>query len=93
LPQQADGVLASGDPFLAWRRRKPGRETDAGEWIAYSAPSTFSLAAARLGWRLEAVAASAFMPRRSNALCRISRTARSSVSSATVKLPAISRNG
>ncbi len=29
---------------------------DAGEWIAHPAPSTFSLAAARLGWRIESVA-------------------------------------
>ncbi|WOH64140.1 precorrin-6y C5,15-methyltransferase (decarboxylating) subunit CbiE [Bradyrhizobium sp. BWA-3-5] len=48
-------VLASGDPFwhgvgsnLVERLRKS-------EWIAHPAPSTFSLAAARLGWRLESV--------------------------------------
>lgn len=52
---RATVVLASGDPFwhgvgggLAERLRED-------EWIAHPAPSTFSLAAARLGWRLEAV--------------------------------------
>jgi len=48
-------VLASGDPF--WHGAGAGlAETLAvGEWVAYSAPSAFSLAAARLGWRLESV--------------------------------------
>jgi precorrin-6B C5,15-methyltransferase / cobalt-precorrin-6B C5,C15-methyltransferase len=48
-------VLASGDPF--WHAVGGGlaERLEAGEWIAHSAPSTFSLAAARLGWRLENV--------------------------------------
>ncbi|MGY3239543.1 precorrin-6Y C5,15-methyltransferase (decarboxylating) [Bradyrhizobium sp. USDA 4448] len=48
-------VLASGDPF--WHGAGAGLAEKLGsdEWIAYPAPSTFSLAAARLGWRLESV--------------------------------------
>src|SRR6266568_2039917 len=49
-------VLASGDPFWHGAGASLAEKLEAGEWIAYSAPSTFSLAAARLGWRLEAVA-------------------------------------
>jgi precorrin-6Y C5,15-methyltransferase (decarboxylating) len=48
-------VLASGDPFWHGAGASLAEKLDAGEWIAYSAPSTFSLAAARLGWRLESV--------------------------------------
>jgi precorrin-6Y C5,15-methyltransferase (decarboxylating) len=49
-------VLASGDPF--WHGAGSGLAEKLGrdEWIAHPAPSTFSLAAARLGWRLEATA-------------------------------------
>ncbi|NUR11916.1 MAG: precorrin-6y C5,15-methyltransferase (decarboxylating) subunit CbiE [Bradyrhizobium sp.] len=49
-------VLASGDPF--WHGAGAGLAEKFGsdEWIAHPAPSTFSLAAARLGWRLEATA-------------------------------------
>jgi precorrin-6B C5,15-methyltransferase / cobalt-precorrin-6B C5,C15-methyltransferase len=49
-------VLASGDPF--WHGAGGGLASRLlpGEWTAYPAPSTFSLAAARLGWRLEEVA-------------------------------------
>ncbi|SDH73148.1 precorrin-6Y C5,15-methyltransferase (decarboxylating) [Bradyrhizobium sp. Rc2d] len=48
-------VLASGDPF--WHGAGAGLAEKLGsdEWIAHPAPSTFSLAAARLGWRLESV--------------------------------------
>lgn len=46
-------VLASGDPFWYGAGAGLADKLDAGEWIAHSAPSTFSLAAARLGWRLE----------------------------------------
>ena len=46
-------VLASGDPFWHGAGASLAEKLDAGEWIAHSAPSTFSLAAARLGWRLE----------------------------------------
>ncbi|KJC48398.1 precorrin-6Y methyltransferase [Bradyrhizobium sp. LTSP849] len=49
-------VLASGDPFWHGAGASLAEKLDAGEWIAHSAPSTFSLVAARLGWRLEAVA-------------------------------------
>ncbi|MCC8963574.1 precorrin-6y C5,15-methyltransferase (decarboxylating) subunit CbiE [Bradyrhizobium sp. Pear76] len=48
-------VLASGDPFWHGAGGSLVEKLQAGEWIAYSAPSTFSLAAARLGWRLENV--------------------------------------
>jgi len=48
-------VLASGDPFWHGAGASLAEKLDAGEWIAHSAPSTFSLAAARLGWRLESV--------------------------------------
>ncbi|MBB4362650.1 precorrin-6Y C5,15-methyltransferase (decarboxylating) [Bradyrhizobium sp. CIR18] len=46
-------VLASGDPFWHGAGAALAEKLQAGEWIAHSAPSTFSLAAARLGWRLE----------------------------------------
>lgn len=49
-------VLASGDPFWHGAGASLAEKLGAGEWIAHSAPSTFSLAAARLGWRLESVA-------------------------------------
>lgn len=49
-------VLASGDPFWYGAGSILAEKLDASEWIAHPAPSTFSLAAARLGWRLEAVA-------------------------------------
>ena len=46
-------VLASGDPFWHGVGASLAERLQPGEWIAHSAPSTFSLAAARLGWRLE----------------------------------------
>ncbi|CAN7226236.1 precorrin-6y C5,15-methyltransferase (decarboxylating) subunit CbiE [Bradyrhizobium sp. LjRoot220] len=46
-------VLASGDPFWHGVGGTLAEKLEVGEWIAHSAPSTFSLAAARLGWRLE----------------------------------------
>ena len=49
-------VLASGDPFWHGAGASLADKLDAGEWIAHPAPSTFSLAAARLGWHLERVA-------------------------------------
>lgn len=52
---QPTAVLASGDPFWHGVGGTLAERLDAGEWIAHSAPSTFSLAAARLGWRLESV--------------------------------------
>ena len=48
-------VLASGDPFWHGAGGSLACHLSAGEWIAHPAPSTFSLAAARLGWRLEDV--------------------------------------
>src|SRR5690349_313935 len=46
-------VLASGDPFWHGVGANLAAQLKAAEWIAHPAPSTFSLAAARLGWRLE----------------------------------------
>ncbi|TMV86024.1 precorrin-6y C5,15-methyltransferase (decarboxylating) subunit CbiE, partial [Thioclava sp. BHET1] len=48
-------VLASGDPFWHGAGGSLSRELGPEEWRAFPAPSTFSLAAARLGWRLEEV--------------------------------------
>lgn len=48
-------VLASGDPFWHGVGGTLAKQLHAGEWISHSAPSTFSLAAARLGWRIESV--------------------------------------
>jgi precorrin-6B C5,15-methyltransferase / cobalt-precorrin-6B C5,C15-methyltransferase len=48
-------VLASGDPFWHGAGGSLAVHLEAGEWIAHPAPSTFSLAASRLGWRLEDV--------------------------------------
>jgi precorrin-6Y C5,15-methyltransferase (decarboxylating) len=46
-------VLASGDPFWHGAGGSLAAHLEQGEWIAHPAPSTFSLAAARLGWPLE----------------------------------------
>lgn len=48
-------VLASGDPFWHGVGGSLVRDLSPGEWRCYSAPSTFSLAAARLGWRMEEI--------------------------------------
>ena len=48
-------VLASGDPFWYGAGGSLAAHLQPGEWVAHPAPSTFSLAAARLAWRLEAV--------------------------------------
>lgn len=48
-------VLASGDPFWHGVGSHLASRLEVGEWIAHSASSTFSLAAARLGWPLESV--------------------------------------
>ena len=48
-------VLASGDPFWHGAGASLAEKLDGEEWIAHPAPSTFSLVAARLGWRLDAV--------------------------------------
>ncbi|WP_025035279.1 bifunctional cobalt-precorrin-7 (C(5))-methyltransferase/cobalt-precorrin-6B (C(15))-methyltransferase [Bradyrhizobium sp. DOA9] len=47
-------VLVSGDPFWHGAGASLAEKLGSDEWIAHPAPSTFSLAAARLGWRLEA---------------------------------------
>ncbi len=46
-------VLASGDPFWFGAGSAIARELPAGSWRALPGPSTFSLAAAQLGWALE----------------------------------------
>ncbi|BBE74468.1 precorrin-6y C5,15-methyltransferase (decarboxylating) subunit CbiE [Oharaeibacter diazotrophicus] len=46
-------VLASGDPFWFGAGAVLAERLDRAEWTALPAPSTFALAAARLGWRLE----------------------------------------
>ena len=46
-------VLASGDPFWHGAGGTLAAHLAHDEWRAFPAPSTFSLAAARLGWRLE----------------------------------------
>lgn len=47
-------VLASGDPFWFGAGGTLAAHLDPSEWQAHPTASTFSLAAARLGWRLEA---------------------------------------
>jgi len=47
-------VLASGDPFWHGAGGSLAADLAPDEWIAHPAPSTFSLAASRLGWSLEA---------------------------------------
>lgn len=46
-------VLASGDPFWFGAGGPLAEALDAGEWRAIPVAGVFSLAAARLGWRLE----------------------------------------
>lgn len=46
-------VLASGDPFWFGAGGSLAAHLSPGEWRTFPAPSTFSLAAARLGWRIE----------------------------------------
>lgn len=48
-------VLASGDPFWFGAGGSLVPDLAPGEWTCHPAPSTFSLAASRLGWRLEEV--------------------------------------
>ncbi len=48
-------VLASGDPFWHGVGSILAERLAKSEWIAHPAPSTFSLAASRLGWPLESV--------------------------------------
>lgn len=46
-------VLASGDPFWFGAGGSLAQALSPAEWTCHPAPSTFSHAAARLGWRLE----------------------------------------
>ncbi|RUR55845.1 precorrin-6y C5,15-methyltransferase (decarboxylating) subunit CbiE [Vreelandella populi] len=46
-------MLVSGDPFWFGAGTSLMRHLEASEWTAVPSPSTFSLAAARLGWGLE----------------------------------------
>ena len=48
-------VLASGDPFWHGAGGSLVGRLAAGEWVSYPAPSTFALAANRLGWRMEEI--------------------------------------
>ena len=48
-------VLASGDPFWYGVGSSLTEKLSDAEWSAHPAPSTFTLVAARLGWRLENV--------------------------------------
>ena len=48
-------VLASGDPFWFGAGGSLVVHLQPGEWTSHPAPSTFQLAANRLGWRLEEV--------------------------------------
>ncbi len=48
-------MLASGDPFWFGAGATLARHLPAHEWRALPSPSTFSLAASRLGWSLEGV--------------------------------------
>jgi precorrin-6B C5,15-methyltransferase / cobalt-precorrin-6B C5,C15-methyltransferase len=46
-------VLASGDPFWHGAGGTLASQLSRDEWVAHPSPSTFSLAASRLGWPLE----------------------------------------
>ncbi len=46
-------MLVSGDPFWFGAGSVVTRHLDAGEWVAHPVPSSFSLAAARLGWPID----------------------------------------
>jgi len=49
-------MLASGDPFWFGAGASVTRLLSPDEWVAHPAPSTFTLAAARLGWPLQDMA-------------------------------------
>lgn len=55
LRGQKVAVLASGDPFWFGAGGSLSAHLEPGEWRVFPAPSTFALAAGRLGWRLEEV--------------------------------------
>lgn len=52
---QKVAVLASGDPFWHGAGGALVGHLRPGEWVSYPVPSSFALAASRLGWRLEEV--------------------------------------
>jgi precorrin-6B C5,15-methyltransferase / cobalt-precorrin-6B C5,C15-methyltransferase len=52
---QRIAVLASGDPFWHGAGGSLAAHLKPSEWQCFPAPSTFSLAANRLGWRLEEI--------------------------------------
>jgi precorrin-6Y C5,15-methyltransferase (decarboxylating) len=52
---QSTVVLASGDPFWFGAGGSLMAHLSPGEWVSHPAPSTFQLAANRLGWKLEEV--------------------------------------
>lgn len=52
---QSVAVLASGDPFWHGAGGSLSAVLRPEEWRAYPAPSTFALACARLGWRMEEI--------------------------------------
>lgn len=53
LRERRVAVLASGDPFWHGAGGALAAALVRDEWRAYPAPSVFSLAAARMGWRIE----------------------------------------
>lgn len=55
LRGRAVAVLTSGDPFWHGAGGALAEALEPGDWRAFPAPSVFSLAAARMGWRLERV--------------------------------------
>ncbi len=55
LRGQPVALLVSGDPFWFGAGGSVCQHLQPGEWLAYPTPSTFSRAAALLGWRLETV--------------------------------------
>ena len=63
-------VLASGDPFWFGAGAVLGEYVDPAEMLALPAPSSFSLAAARLGWPLQAAVTLALHTRRVETLLR-----------------------
>jgi precorrin-6Y C5,15-methyltransferase (decarboxylating) len=48
-------VLASGDPFWFGAGGSLSEHLDPGEWVVLPSPSTFSLVAGALGWRMEEI--------------------------------------
>ena len=48
-------MLASGDPFWCGAGTSVTRHLRSDEWVSHPAPSSFSLAASRLGWALQDV--------------------------------------